>query len=93
MNKANLIRLGSLCQKKFEMKDDFDVVEFPSDSSNRVRVAIRMSLSTAPSPYYPFPSEYDEIDFSEKIGSYSKAEQVWVGYGKKSNTLIIKETL
>jgi hypothetical protein len=91
MNKINLIKLGAILQKKFDLKSGFDVVEFPSDSSKTVKIAIPMSFTTAPFPHSEYFSGYDEIEFSEKIGTMSIAEQVWVGYGKKSNTVIIKE--
>lgn len=90
MNKINLIRVGAYAQAKYKMRENFEIVEFPSDASPSVMVAIQSSLSTAPVPYVPFFSEYEEIEF-EKLCTSSKAEQIWVGYGRKSNTLAIKE--
>lgn len=92
MNKLNLIRLGTICQKHFDMDDDFKIIELASDDDN--------------STYkIPIPAEYRfhnkiQVDFTnilideirlEKLAFNFNYEHVRVGYGKLSNTLLIQE--
>lgn len=89
MRKVNLIYFGALAQKRFNMKEGFEIIEFPSDSPPTVRVAIPMSLGTvAYGPAVPF--EYDDIQL-EKVGNPTQGEFMWVGYSARANVLAIRE--
>ena len=92
MNKQNLIRLGSICQKKFDMSDDYKYIELPSDNTKKTFMV-------------PIPTKYEwnsvsRLDFTnilideirlEQIFFNNNYERAWVGYGKASNTLVIQE--
>jgi hypothetical protein len=90
MRKVNLIRLGALAQQKFNMKDGFEIIEFPADAGLYVRVAVPMSLGTvAYGPAAPF--EYDDIQL-EKVGIPVQGEFMWIGYSARANVLAIRES-
>lgn len=87
MNKHNLIKLGALAQKKFGMKDDFKIIEVPSDSPNTYRVAIPHPVEwNTPS----VPLDIDSVTL-EKFASTDNFESISCGYSARANVLIVKE--
>jgi len=90
MRKVNLIYVGVLAQKRFNMKEGFEIIELPSDAPPTVRVAVTMSLGTvAYGPAVPF--EYDDIQL-EKVGNPAQGEFMWMGYSARANVLAIRES-
>lgn len=88
MNKQNLIRLGSICQKKFDMSDDYRYIELLSDN---IQKTYRIPI--------PNKEEWNNITITSFFVEEIQLEQivlnnnetVLVGYGKLSNTLLIQE--
>ena len=89
MRKINLIYLGALAQRQFNMEDGFEIVEYPPDAGETVRVAIPGSIGTV-SRGPAVPWEFDTITF-EKIGNPYQGEYMWAGYSARANVLAIKE--
>lgn len=90
MNKTNLIHLGAIAQKQFNMKGDFQIMEVASDHFGRVRVAIPSPARDISGPYAT-PTEFDEVELILFGTSYNK-EFVWCGYSARANTLVIKDS-
>ena len=92
MNKQNLIRLGSECQIKFSMQEGYNIIEIPPDYTHNVyKVPIPEIIGWTQQPRVDFSHiEIEEIVL-EKLGFINNYEYIMVGYGRKSNTLIIKE--
>lgn len=88
MNKHNLIKLGALAQKQFSMKDNFEIMEVPSGSQKRFRIAIPFPASYDPRP--SIPAEFDEIELI-KFGSQDNFEFIWCGYSARANKLVIQD--
>ena len=95
MVKVNLIRLGAICQQRFNMRGDFKIYEIPPDHKN---MTYKVNV--------PIPKDYDIFSRSnrewwegvrteeitlEKVLITENIEYIRVGYGKNSNTLIIQE--
>ena len=89
MNKKNLISLGAIAQKQFDMKDNFQIMEVASDHFGKVRVAIPSSISNISSPF-AVPTAFDEVELAY-FGTSNNSEFVWCGYSSKANTLVIRE--
>ena len=89
MRKINLIHLGALAQKEFNIKNDFTIVEYPSDVGPKIRVAIAESLSTQAN-LPATPADFDEIEF-KMFGNWNSGEFMWAGYSARANILAIKE--
>ena len=89
MNKINLINLGAIAQKQFNMKDNFQIIEVASDHFGKVRVAIPSSISNISSPFAT-PTEFDEIELT-KFGTSYNYEFSLCGYSARANVLVIKE--
>lgn len=91
MNKNNLIKLGALAQKEFEMKDNFSIMEVASDAHRIIRVVIPTDVpfSDTYSPY-GIGLEFDEIVLT-KFGSPNNFEFIRCGYSDAANTLVIRE--
>ena len=93
MNKHNLIKLGALAQKTFKMKDDFKIMELPSDSPPRVRIAIPSAVDVV--PFFDLVEVVampltDEIDL-QKFGSKDNYEYILCGCSARANVLVIRE--
>jgi len=88
MRKVSLIYLGVLAQKRFNMKEGFEIIEFPSDDVHQVRVVVPMSYSTAVGGGGPV--EFDIIQL-EKVGDRVYGEYAWVGYSSRANILAIQD--
>ena len=88
MNKQNLIRLGSICQKKFDMSDDYRYIELLSDNIQKTyRIPIPNKQEWCGVTITSFFVE--EIQLEQIV--LNNNETVLVGYGKLSNTLLIQE--
>jgi hypothetical protein len=70
------------------MKDNFKIMEFPSDNTNTVRIAIPGPF---PGEYRSGPAGGDETVTLEKFASADNFEFVRVGYSARANILVIKE--
>ncbi len=90
MNKINLVLLGAFAQKKFNMLDGFEVVEIPSDSPHRYRVAIKQPVIESRPHSYAGPLETEIVEL-EMVGDMETKEFIWCGYSQRANTLIIQE--
>ena len=88
MNTRNLIKLGALAQKKFEMKDNFRIMEVPSDSSNIIQVAVPYDRTSQPREE---ALEFIDRVVLEKFASDDNFEFIRAGYSVKANVLVIKE--
>jgi hypothetical protein len=89
MNKKNLITLGAIAQAKFNMKDNFQLMEVASDHFGKVRVAIPSSISNISNPFAT-PTEFDDVELIQ-FGTPNNYEFVWCGYSARANVLVIKE--
>ena len=89
MNSDNLIKLGAMAQKKFNMKDNFKIMEVPSDTQRSYRVAI---MNEFDGYSYGVQDRYN-IDYDnvllEKFGSSDNFEFIRVGYSPRANILLI----
>ena len=93
MNSSNLIKLGALAQKKFDMLDNFSIMAIPSDTPHCYRIAIRNDIDygygcvdTA-----TFAVDYEDV-LLEKCGSIDNLEFIRCGYSKRANILLIAES-
>lgn len=92
MNKQNLIRLGSVCQKKFDMRDDYKYMELPDDNTLMI-CRIPIPVKNEWNYEYRLNSTnflVDEIQL-ERIIINDNSEIILAGYGKASNTLVVQE--
>jgi hypothetical protein len=78
MNTANAVRLGSMCQKRFHMKDDYHFYEI-KQPVNSIAVGVA-GQKTQP------------VTMTEKI-CFCDAELTTVrcGYSRKANVLVVRE--
>lgn len=95
MKTKNLIALGALCQKQFNMADGFEIIEF-KDYDIPHSVTIRYSLdgdatllpiTTDVSPIAPGILE-EKVELS-LFGSNKDNEFAWAGYSTRAKTLCI----
>jgi hypothetical protein len=87
MNKHNLIQLGAFAQKQFQMKDDFEIVEYPPEALPKIKIAIQSSFSTFAHGESQ-PIEFDIVE-PQKVGVPVRGEFAWIAYSSRANTLII----
>ncbi len=90
MNKINLINLGAIAQKQFNMKDNFQLMEVASDHFGKVRVAVPPSISNILNHSISVPLEFDDVELTQ-FGTSNNYEFVWCGYSARANVLVIKE--
>ena len=89
MNSDNLIKLGAMAQKKFNMKDNFKIMAVPSDTHRSYRIAVMNDFDGyncgVPDRYN---IDYDDV-LLEKFGSSDNFEFIRVGYSPRANILLI----
>ncbi len=94
MDIRDLIRLGVFLNEKYQLGTDAEVVVVASDSPREVRVRIKppewIREETGKFPRVYWPTEYETIVLDwVHPGSASFSYPVLVGYGEKSNTLVV----
>ena len=94
MKTNNLITLGAICQKKFNMSDGFKVVEYLYDDSHVVVLRrtmreneTRYAVDANVSPVGPGIVQ-EKVEMS-LFGNDEDQEYVWYGYSSGSNTLCV----
>ncbi|MBW2647730.1 MAG: hypothetical protein JRE23_16460 [Deltaproteobacteria bacterium] len=90
MNKHNLIKLGALAQKTFDMDENFKIMEVASDDTNSINVVFSGSFSNMSVDRISVPTERETIELT-KFGIQDNFEFIRAGYFRKENVLIIKE--
>ena len=93
MNKKNLIVLGALCQKMFNLPNFFNVIELPSDFSQNIYRLANPEPTQWGIGEEAYPSSSPKIEDIElvKLGISNNYETMRVGYSERNNTLVIKE--
>lgn len=94
MKTKNLITLGAICQKKFNMPDGFEVHEFTYDPSHTVFLRRAMVENET---LLPINSEVSPVGpgiIEERIelvlfGTKEDNEYMWCGYSSRMNTLCV----
>lgn len=93
MKTNNLIALGAICQKKFNMSDGFEVTEFLHDPFHSVilRRAMRENetVYAINSEIYPVSQGIVEEKVDLIKFRTDENEYVWCGYSSGSNTLCV----
>lgn len=89
----NLIRAGAMAQNKFDMKRDFEILLFPSDCPDQIRVykwpePIEDPRHNRPSSPYTRPPMYDEVDLLH-FAARENNEMIRMGYSRKLNILCL----
>ncbi len=91
MNKINLIKLGAFAQRKYNLPDDFRIMEVPSDSYNSIHLAIPQNLSVSVDDIPEYMPIDEEVVTLEKIGVRDNFEYIWMGYARRAHVLVIKD--
>lgn len=87
----NLIRLGAVAQKQFQMKENYRIEIYPPDSQSPVHLVVEApvdEISRHPSPFGRAPL-VDVVElhlFGSTDNFYARA-----GYSAKANVLCISE--
>jgi hypothetical protein len=85
MNANNLIRLGTILQKKWNMLDDFKIYEVQPDNPTSAHVTI-------PLDRWGYPTmSFDEVELVQlSLPFQNKYESIWAGYSRQANVLVIQ---